>query len=32
MPLRLFHVSDLHFGRHSVAAQVEGVERLIATE
>jgi 3',5'-cyclic AMP phosphodiesterase CpdA len=32
MPLRLLHVSDLHFGRHSVAAQVEGVERLIATE
>lgn len=32
MPVRLFHVSDLHFGRYSVAAQVEGVERLIATE
>ena len=32
MPLRLLHVSDLHFGRYSVAAQVEGVERLIATE
>lgn len=30
--LRLLHVSDLHFGRHSVRAQVEGVERLIAEE
>jgi 3',5'-cyclic AMP phosphodiesterase CpdA len=28
MSLRLLHVSDLHFGRSSVAAQVEGVERL----
>jgi 3',5'-cyclic AMP phosphodiesterase CpdA len=32
MELRLLHVSDLHFGRSSVAAQVEGVERLIAEE
>jgi 3',5'-cyclic AMP phosphodiesterase CpdA len=32
MTLRLLHVSDLHFGRSSVAAQVEGVERLIAEE
>ncbi|MGH7654583.1 MAG: metallophosphoesterase family protein, partial [Gemmatimonadaceae bacterium] len=32
MTLRVLHVSDLHFGRHSVAAQVEGVERLIAEE
>ena len=32
MTLRLLHVSDLHFGRHSVAAQVKGVERLIAEE
>ena len=32
MDLRLLHVSDLHFGRSSVAAQVEGVERLMAEE
>jgi 3',5'-cyclic AMP phosphodiesterase CpdA len=32
MALRLLHVSDLHFGRSSVAAQVAGVEQLIATE
>jgi 3',5'-cyclic AMP phosphodiesterase CpdA len=32
MSLRLLHVSDLHFGRHSVTAQVEGVERLFAAE
>jgi 3',5'-cyclic AMP phosphodiesterase CpdA len=32
MPLRLLHVSDLHFGRSSVAAQVEGVEYLWASE
>jgi 3',5'-cyclic AMP phosphodiesterase CpdA len=32
MTLRLLHVSDLHFGRSSVAAQVEGVERVISTE
>jgi 3',5'-cyclic AMP phosphodiesterase CpdA len=32
MPLRLLHVSDLHFGRSSVAVQVEGVERIMATE
>ena len=32
MALRLLHVSDLHFGRSSVAAQVEGVERMIADE
>ncbi|MFI5233267.1 MAG: metallophosphoesterase family protein [Gemmatimonadales bacterium] len=32
MTLRLLHVSDLHFGRSSVAAQVEGVERFIAAE
>ena len=31
-PLRLLHVSDLHFGRSSVAAQVEGVEHLFANE
>ena len=30
--LRLLHVSDLHFGRHSVTEQVEGVERMIAAE
>lgn len=30
--LRLLHVSDLHFGRHSVAEQVGGVERMIAEE
>ena len=32
MSLRLLHVSDLHFGRYSVAAQVEGVERMAADE
>jgi 3',5'-cyclic AMP phosphodiesterase CpdA len=32
MALRLLHVSDLHFGRSSVAAQVEGVERLFESE
>lgn len=32
MALRLLHVSDLHFGRSSVAAQVEGVERLFGSE
>ncbi|HXE82053.1 MAG TPA: metallophosphoesterase, partial [Gemmatimonadales bacterium] len=32
MPLRLLHVSDLHFGRHSVAEQVEGLERMINAE
>jgi len=32
MPLRLLHVSDLHFGRSSVAAQVNGVERIYASE
>jgi 3',5'-cyclic AMP phosphodiesterase CpdA len=32
MPLRLLHVSDLHFGRSSVAAQVEGVQRIYSRE
>lgn len=32
MALRLLHVSDLHFGRSSVAEQVEGVERIIGGE
>jgi 3',5'-cyclic AMP phosphodiesterase CpdA len=32
MPFRLLHVSDLHFGRSSVAAQVEGVERIWESE
>lgn len=32
MSLRLLHVSDLHFGRSSVAAQVEGVERVYSSE
>ena len=32
MPLRLLHVSDLHFGRSSVARQVAGVERLFESE
>lgn len=32
MALRLLHVSDLHFGRSSVTAQVEGVERLFENE
>ena len=32
MTLRLLHVSDLHFGRSSVTAQVEGVERVMADE
>ncbi len=32
MSLRLLHVSDLHFGRYSVAAQVAGVERKAADE
>ncbi|MFI5246214.1 MAG: metallophosphoesterase family protein [Gemmatimonadales bacterium] len=32
MPLRLLHVSDLHFGRLSVAAQVEGVQRVYSSE
>lgn len=32
MPLRLLHLSDLHFGRHSVAEQVEGLERMINAE
>ncbi len=31
-PLRLLHVSDLHFGRSSVAAQVEGVQRIYSDE
>lgn len=31
-PLRLLHVSDLHFGRSSVAAQVEGVQRVYSSE
>lgn len=29
---RLFHVSDLHFGRSAVPAQIEAIERLIQTE
>lgn len=32
MALRFLHVSDLHFGRHSVPEQVEGVKRLMAEE
>jgi 3',5'-cyclic AMP phosphodiesterase CpdA len=32
MALRLLHVSDLHFGPHSIAEQVEGVKRLFASE
>src|SRR5690242_14372671 len=28
--MRILHVSDLHFGRHSVAAQVEALEAFIA--
>lgn len=32
MELRFLHVSDLHFGRHSVPEQVEGVKRLMAEE
>jgi 3',5'-cyclic AMP phosphodiesterase CpdA len=32
MSLRLLHVSDLHFGRSSVAAQVEGVEQIFTSE
>jgi 3',5'-cyclic AMP phosphodiesterase CpdA len=32
MDLRFLHVSDLHFGRHSVPEQVEGVKRLFAEE
>jgi 3',5'-cyclic AMP phosphodiesterase CpdA len=32
MSLHLLHISDLHFGRSSVAAQVEGVEQLVARE
>jgi 3',5'-cyclic AMP phosphodiesterase CpdA len=32
MSLRLLHVSDLHFGRSSVAAQVEGVQRIYESE
>ncbi len=30
--MRILHVSDLHFGRHSVAPQVAALERFIATE
>jgi 3',5'-cyclic AMP phosphodiesterase CpdA len=30
--MRILHVSDLHFGRHSVAAQVAELERFIAAE
>ena len=32
MPLRVFHVSDLHFGRPAVPAQVEALERLVERE
>jgi 3',5'-cyclic AMP phosphodiesterase CpdA len=32
MPLKILHVSDLHFGRSSVARQVAGVERLFEQE
>lgn len=30
--MRILHASDLHFGRHSVAAQVEALEAFIARE
>lgn len=30
--MRFLHVSDLHFGRHSIAAQVEALEAFIARE
>jgi 3',5'-cyclic AMP phosphodiesterase CpdA len=32
MAVRLLHISDLHFGRSSVAAQVDGVERIYSSE
>ncbi len=32
MALRVFHVSDLHFGRPAVPAQVEALERLVERE
>ena len=32
MTLRLLHLSDLHFGPHSIAEQVDGVKRMIASE
>jgi 3',5'-cyclic AMP phosphodiesterase CpdA len=32
MALRLLHVSDLHFGRHSIAEQAEGARRMFASE
>lgn len=32
MSLRVFHVSDLHFGRPAVPAQVEALERLVERE
>ena len=30
--MRIVHASDLHFGRPSVAAQVEALEKFIASE
>ncbi len=32
MALRVFHVSDLHFGRPAVPAQVDALERLVERE
>ena len=32
MSLRVFHVSDLHFGRPAVPAQVDALERLVERE
>ncbi len=31
-PIRVFHVSDLHFGRPAVPAQIEAIEAIIETE
>jgi 3',5'-cyclic AMP phosphodiesterase CpdA len=30
--LRVFHVSDLHFGRHAVPALIEGIEEMIRAD
>ncbi len=32
MALRLLHISDLHFGPHSIAEQADGARRLFASE
>ncbi len=32
MALRLLHISDLHFGKHSIAEQADGARRMFASE